>query len=149
MATADEVKELRDLTGISVMQCKAALEEAGGNISRALALLREKGSAIAATKSDRALGAGAVASYVHGNAVGAMVVLRSETDFVAKNTEFVALAREIAMQVAAIAPDNVPALLEQPYIKDEGRTVRDLIEGAIQKFGERVEIAEIARLSVH
>lgn len=148
MATADEVKKLRDMTGISVMQCKRALEEAGGDIETALEILRKKGSAIAAKKGDRTLGAGAIASYIHSTTVGAMVTLRSETDFVAKNAEFVALAKEIAMQVAAIGAENVEALLEQPYIKDGSKTVRDLVEGAVQKFGERVEVTEIVRFSV-
>lgn len=136
------------MTGISVMQCKHALEEAGGNVEEALEILRKKGSAIAAKKGDRTLGAGTIASYIHGTTVGAMVILRSETDFVAKNVEFVALAKEIAMQVAAISAENVAVLLEQPYIKDESKTVRDLIEGAVQKFGERIEVSEIVRFSV-
>ena len=81
--TSDQVKELRDETGISVMQCKAALEEAGGDKAKALLILSKKSGAIAAKKSDRALGAGAVQSYIHANKeVGSMVVLRSETDFV-------------------------------------------------------------------
>jgi elongation factor Ts len=148
MATTDEVKKLRDMTGISVMQCKAALEEAGGDVEKAIAILKGKGSAIAAKKADRALGAGAVSAYVHANSVGAMVTLQSETDFVAKNAEFIALARAIAMQVAAIGADDVAALLAQPYIKDESKSVRDLIEAAVQKFGERIEVGEIARFSV-
>lgn len=148
MPSADEVKKLRDMTGISVMQCKNALEEAVGDVEKALAILKAKGSAIAAKKGDRALGAGAVASYIHGNAVGALITLRSETDFVAKNAEFVALAKEIAMQVAAIGAESTAALLDQPYIKDESKTIRDLVEGAVQKFGERIEISEIARFSV-
>ena len=189
--TSDQVKELRDETGISVMQCKAALEEAGGDKAKALLILSKKSGAIAAKKSDRALGAGAVQSYIHANKeVGSMVVLRSETDFVSKNDEFVSLAREIALQVAASnpqyvrredipaeklkdieglfskevegKPDNLKAtilsgkvdaylkeivLLEQAYIKDPERKIKDLIEGAVQKFGERVEIERFARFS--
>ena len=101
----DQIKELRELTGISVMQCKAALEEAGGDMEKAKVLLRKKGSDVAAKKSERGLGAGVVESYIHNTKqVGAIVVLSCETDFVAKNEEFVALARNIAMQVAATAP---------------------------------------------
>jgi elongation factor Ts len=191
MATTDEVKKLRDMTGISVMQCKAALEEAQGDVEKALMILRKKGGAIAAKKGDRVLGAGAVASYIHGSTVGSMVTLRSETDFVARNPEFTALAKEVAMQVAATAPQFVRrediaetklaeikgmflkdvegkpenlkeqilagkvdaylkplVLLEQPFIKDDTKTVQDLINDATQKFGERIEVGEITRFSV-
>ncbi|HEU4677238.1 MAG TPA: elongation factor Ts [Candidatus Paceibacterota bacterium] len=103
--TSAQLKELRDLTGISVMQCKKALEEAGGDMDKAKIILQKKSGEIAAKKSDRALGAGVVGSYVHStNEVAAMVLLSCETDFVAKNPEFIALARDIAMHVAAQHP---------------------------------------------
>jgi elongation factor Ts len=103
--TSAQIKELRDQTGISVMQCKKALEEAGGDMEKALIILKRKRSEAAEKKSDRALGAGAVGVYTHNtNEVAAMVVLSCETDFVAKNEEFIALAREIAMHVAALYP---------------------------------------------
>jgi elongation factor Ts len=103
--TTEQIKELRDNTGLSIMQCKKALEEAGGDISKATILLQKKGAGIAAKKADRNLGAGRVASYVHttGN-IAALVELLCETDFVAKNEEFGALAYNIAMQVAATNP---------------------------------------------
>src|SRR3989344_53276 len=190
--TTETIKELRDATGISVMQCKKALEESDGDMNKALIILRKKGSEIAGKKGDRNLGAGTVASYVHntGN-VGATVVLLSETDFVAKNAEFKSLAYEIAMQVAATNPGfltkedidedarkdarevfkkevkDKPAemqgkilegklnayfkekiLLEQSFIKNPEMTIKDLIDGATQKFGERIEIAKFARFNV-
>lgn len=192
MASTDDVKKLRDMTGISVMQCKAALEEASDDFDKALMILRKKGSAIAAKKSDRELGAGAVAAYVHGNReIVASVILRSETDFVAKNEEFTALAYDIAMHIAATNPlyvsrDDIQpekleeikglfkndvadkpddlkeqilagkvdaylkgiVLLEQPFIKDQEKTVKGLTEEATQKFGERVEVGTFSRLSV-
>jgi len=110
-----KLKELRDKTGISVMQCKRALEEAEGDMDKAVIILKKKRSEAAEKKSDRELGAGAVGVYVHNtNEVAAMVLLACETDFVSKNQEFVALAKEIAMQVAATNPtyvskDQVPA----------------------------------------
>ena len=153
-------------------------------------MLRKKSGAAADKKSDRELGAGVIGSYVHDGAVGAMVVLSCETDFVAKNPEFPALAREIAMQVAAtdplyltdaeIAEDKKAAAMEiftkevegkpeemkakilegklasyfqssvlmnQPYIKDDSKSVRELVAEASQKFGERVEITKFARFS--
>lgn len=146
--TSEQVKELRDMTGISVMQCKAALEEADGDKAKALEILSKKSGAIAAKKSDRALGAGAVASYIHANKeVGSMVVLRSETDFVSKNEEFLALAREIALQVAAMSPETTEDLMAASYIKDPEKTIRDLVENATHKFGERIEIEKFVRFS--
>jgi elongation factor Ts len=101
----DQVKALRDETGVAVMQCKKALEDAGGDMEKARMMLRKKSGELAAKKSDRALGAGVVAAYIHGNAsVGAMVELSCETDFVSKNEEFRKLAYDIAMHVAATNP---------------------------------------------
>ena len=189
--TTESIKELREMTGVSVMQCKKALEEAGGDVAKATVILKKHSAASAEKKADRSLAAGAVGSYIHDGAIGAMAILSCETDFVAKNPEFVALAREIAMQIAATNPayttsDEIPAdakdaatavfekevadkpkdmqakilegklasyfrdqvLLEQVYIKDETKTVRDLLNEATQKFGERVEISRFTRLSV-
>jgi elongation factor Ts len=108
----DQIKALRDETGVAVMQCKKALEDAGGDMEKARMALRKKSGEIAAKKGDRTLGAGAVASYIHANGtVGAMVELSCETDFVAKNEEFKKLAYEIAMHVAAINP----CLIGRPF----------------------------------
>ncbi len=101
----DQIKELRDETGVAVMQCKKALEDAGGDMDKARMALRKKSGEIAAKKGDRTLAAGVVAAYIHGNnSVGAMVELACETDFVAKNEDFKQLAYEIAMHVAAVNP---------------------------------------------
>ncbi len=106
--TSAQIKELRDKTGISVMQCKKALEEAGGDMEKALIILKRKRSEAAEKKSDRALAAGTVGVYIHNtNEVAAMVLLSCETDFVSKNTEFIALARDIAMHVAALNPKYI------------------------------------------
>lgn len=102
----DMVKALRDETGVSIMQCKKALEDAGGDRDKALMALRKKSGDIAAKKSDRALGSGVIAAYIHANgSVGAMIELSCETDFVAKNPEFKQLAYDIAMHVAALNPE--------------------------------------------
>lgn len=106
--TSTQLKELRDKTGISVMQCKKALEEAGGDMDKAVIILKKKRSEAAEKKSDRELGAGAVGVYVHNtNEVASMVLLSCETDFVSKNEEFIALAREIAMHAAATNPTYI------------------------------------------
>ncbi len=145
--TIDLIKQLRDATGVSVMQCKKALEEAGGDLTKAVAVLKKHSGASARRKADRDLKAGTVGSYMHDGSVGAMVLLSCETDFVARNPEFGMLAREIAMQVAAMDPENTDDLLKQPYIKDETKTMHDLVNEAAQKFGERVEASRFARFS--
>lgn len=163
IATAD-IKALRDETGVSVMACKQALEEAGGDREQARVILRRQSGVSAAKKAGRALGAGVIVAYVHNTgSVAALVHLACETDFVAKNGEFAALAREMAMQVAALAPRVVSreegedgeaytadeVLVEQAYIKNPERTIRDVLESATQKFGERIAIAAMSRLSVN
>lgn len=108
MATTEEIKALRDATGVSVMQCKKALEEAGGDMEKAKVILRKISAQVASKKADRELGAGTVAAYTHaGGQVVGVVVLASETDFVSKNEEFSKLAYDIAMHVAAMAPQFI------------------------------------------
>lgn len=145
--TTDSIKELRDMTGVSVMQCKKALEEADGDSAKARIILKKHSAASALKKAERTLAAGAIGSYVHDGAIGAMVALSCETDFVAKNPEFGALARDIAMQVAAMDPEDTDALPGQPFIKDESKTVQQLLNEATQKFGERVEVSRFVRIS--
>ncbi len=147
--TTEQIKELREATGISVMLCKKALEEAGGDMDKARVILQEKGAASAAKKGDRELGAGVIASYVHSNAtVGAMVELGCETDFVSKNDEFKALAYDIAMHVAASGADQEVPLLDQPFIKNPDLTIGALVTNAIQKFGEKTEIVRVVRFGL-
>ena len=103
--TTEQVKQLRDETGISIMQCKKALEEAGGDIEKAKIILQKQSKVAAGKKADRTLAAGVIETYVHSNGnVGAMVILSCETDFVAKNDEFKALARDVAMHATAMNP---------------------------------------------
>lgn len=149
MITTEQIKELRDKTGLSVMQCKKALEASNGDMTAALEDLKKQGAEIAAKKGERALGAGLIGSYVHATkTIGAIVELNSETDFVAKNPEFGVLAAEIAMQVAATNPADLTALLAEPYIRDGAKTVGDLVKNAIQKFGENIEIRRFTRFSI-
>ena len=145
--TTDSIKELREMTGVSVMQCKKALEEAAGDVKMAVDILKKHSGASALKKANRELKAGTIGSYTHDGNIGAMVLLSCETDFVAKNPEFSALARELAMQVAAMDPETDENLLKQAFIKDAGKTVRNLLDEAAQKFGERTEITRFARLS--
>ena len=147
--TPEQVKELRDKTGISVMECKKALEQSSGDMDAALKVLNERAAAQVDKKADRTLGAGTIAAYVHANKqVGAMVSLACETDFVSNNEEFVALAYDIAMHISAMRPASKEELLAQPFIKDGEKTVADLISAATQKFGERTEIADFSCFAV-
>ncbi len=125
----DTVKELRDRTGISIMQCKKALEETEGNIEKAEVILRKRSGSVADKKSGRDLGAGTVASYIHDNTIGSLVLLSCETDFVGRNPEFIDLAREIAMQVAATNPT---------YLTTED-VPTDVREAALSVFKGEVE----------
>ncbi len=120
MITTEQIKDLRDQTGVSVMQCKKALEEADGSIEKALVILRKKSGDMAAKKADRTFGAGTVQAYIHstGN-VGSVVVLMCETDFVSGNEGFKSLARDIAMHVTA----SNPKFLKKEDITEEARNV--------------------------
>ncbi|MCX6712863.1 MAG: translation elongation factor Ts [Candidatus Vogelbacteria bacterium] len=146
LISTELIKELRERTGISLAQCKKALEDTAGDMEKALAVLHDAGTAIVEKKSTRTLAAGKVASYIHstGN-MGAMVEVHSETDFVAKNPEFRALADDMAMHIAAMQPVDTAELLEQPYVKDPSITVKDLVQNHVQKFGERIEIIRFVR----
>lgn len=190
--TSEQIKALREKTGISVMQCKKALEEAGGDAEKAIIILKKKGAEQAAKKADRELGAGVVEAYIHTNGtVGSIVELASETDFVSNNAEFKTLAKDIAMQITATAPEflkqtdiddaalakakelfiseaaDKPAelqekivqgkidsyfkdqvLLNQDFIKNPEVTIQGLIDGAIQKFGEKIEIVRFKRFEI-
>lgn len=162
--TTADIKALRELTGAGIMDSKRALEEAGGDIKRAQDILREKGIASAAKKSDRETEQGVIESYIHsGGRIGAMVEANCETDFVARTEDFKALAHDIAMQVAAMNPrfideSEIPdgedvdpqesCLLQQPFIKDPGMTIDELIKELIGKLGENIRIRRFSRFSL-
>ncbi len=192
MITTEQIKELRDTTGVSVMQCKKALEEAEGNIEKAIVILRKKSGEIAAKKGDRTFGAGTIQAYIHSTGrVGTIVELLCETDFVSGNDEFKSLARDIAMHITASNPkflrkediteearnlakevfmkevEGKPkemqdkilegklatyfgemVLLNQPFIKNPDLTIESLVQAAVQKFGEKIEISRFERFGV-
>ena len=162
--TTADIKALRELTGAGIMDSKRAIEEAGGDIERAQDILREKGIASAAKKSDRETEQGIIESYIHsGGRIGAMIEANCETDFVARTEDFKALAHDIAMQVAAMNPrfideSEIPdgedvdpqesCLLQQPFIKDPGMTIDELIKELIGKLGENIRIRRFSRFSL-
>ncbi len=156
--SAQAVKSLREKTGAGVMECKKALQDAGGNEEKAMELLRQKGLAKHSKVAGREVSQGLVESYIHtGGRIGALVEVNCETDFVARTPEFRTLAREVAMQVASMDPSEVGtleggqgnnALLDQEYIRDPRRTIRDLVKEAIGKLGENIQISRFIRFEV-
>ena len=193
----DEIKKLREATAASIAYCQQALVEAEGDFDKAKKILELKGMTKAASKSERAVGAGIIDSYIHHNKqLGVLLDIRSETDFVARNQEFISLAHEICLQIAAndpqwVALEDVPAeiieekkqlfqrelakegksgksqevaekivqgkvnsfleescLLEQIYLKDNAKKVKDVINLAIGKLGENIKINSFRRLSI-
>ncbi|OGE81910.1 MAG: translation elongation factor Ts [Candidatus Doudnabacteria bacterium RIFCSPLOWO2_02_FULL_48_8] len=143
--TTDDVKKLRDQTGAGMMDAKKALQEAG-NFEEAVKLLQKRGHAAMAKKSERAAGEGLIVSYVHtGSKVGVLLELNCETDFVARNEEFKKLAQEVAMQIAAVYPVDVSELLEQDYIRDPQKKVKDLVAETVGKLGENIQLRRFTR----
>jgi len=192
--TAEMVKELRELTGAGVLDCKKALEATAGDREKAAIILREKGLAAAAKKADRKAADGRVEAYVHsGNKLATIVEVNCETDFVARTEQFIAFCHDLAMQVAAqnprwvsredisaadleaqkeeyreqMAAENKPqalwerimegklakfyqesCLLEQPFIKDDTKTIQQLLIETIAKLGENIVIKRFARFQI-
>lgn len=163
--TADAVKTVRDLTGAGFIDCKNAVAEADGDVDEAVALLRKKGIAKGRALADRrgtaGLNQGVIESYIHpGGRVGVLLELNCATDFVARTDEFKELARNLAMQVAAMDPefvghDDVPehfqgslsesALLAQPYVRDQSQSVQEMLAAAIGKLGENIRVRRFLR----
>lgn len=147
--TINQIKKLRTQTGAGIMEIKKALEEAGGDEKRALKILKKMGTIKAGKKEKRKTGEGVVEAYIHVNGkVGSLVVLACETDFVARTAEFKNLAHEIAMQVCAMNPRDNKELLAQLWIRDESKTISDLIKEHIAKFGENIKLEDFKRLEV-
>ena len=159
--TTGMIKKLREQSGAGIMDCRSALVGCGGDIDKALAMLREKGLLKAQKKAERVTSQGLVEAYIHtAGRIGSMVEINCETDFVARTDEFKQLAHCLAMQVAALAPRYISAeeikegealdpmeacLLSQPYIKDPTRTVKDIIVEVIARTGENIKVRRFIR----
>ncbi len=155
------IKELRSQCGAGVMECRNALLEVKGDMEKALQVLKEKGLLKAEKKADRVTAQGLVEAYVHtGGRIGALVEVNCETDFVARTDEFKELAHDLAMQVAALSPQYISqeelpvgadvapqsaCLLQQPFIRDPEKTVRDMIVEVIAKVGENIRVSRFKR----
>jgi len=194
MENIELIKQLREETGVSLGQCKKAIEESGGDLEKAKEILRKWGEDLAGKKSSRSTKEGIIESYIHANGkIGVLVVLKCETDFVARNPEFKELAHNLALHIAASAPEylseeDIPeeviekeknlyreqfknsgkpeeiiekiiqgkletfkkekVLLNQPYIKDDSKTIRELLNQYISKLGENITIEKFVRLEI-
>jgi len=194
MSKLDQIKKLREITGLSIMECKKALEETGYDLEKAKIVLKSKIGELALKKTERKTGEGIIESYIHPNRkIGAMLEILCESDFVAKSEDFQKLAHEICLQIAAqnprfVRPEDVPeeflagerkifqeqlknsgkskklvdeivenklkkykeeiSLISQPWIRDETRTIKDLIDEYIAKFGENIVIKRFVRYEI-
>jgi elongation factor Ts len=162
--TSEMIRELREKTGAGVMDCKRALEATDGDVDRAVKYLAEQGMASAARKAHRETAQGLVESYIHaGGRIGVIVEVNCETDFVARTPDFQALARELAMQIAAMNPlvvteEDLPegaegspeqlVLLKQSYIRDQSKDIRSLINETIGKTGENIQVRRFSRFEL-
>ena len=188
--TADQVRQLREMTGAGMMECKKALSETSGGLEKAVDVLRKSGIARAEKRADRAASQGRVDSYIHDARIGVLIEVNCETDFVARTDDFKALCKDLAMQVAAagaefVRPEEVPAeriarereiyaaqlasegkpanilekildgkvrkfysevcLLDQPFIKDDKKSVGDLVKETAAKTGENIQVRRFVR----
>jgi elongation factor Ts len=147
--TADDVKRLREEMGAGMMDCKKALDEADGDYEKAKEIVRQRGLAKAEKKADRETKEGYIASYVHATGKSAALVeILCETDFVARNPEFQTMAKDIAMQVVAMSPENVDELLKQEFIKNPSVTIEDLVKQLSGKIGEKFVVNRFMRYVV-
>lgn len=143
------LKRLRNEMQASITDCRTALEESNGDYQKALLWLKKRGIEIVEKKKGRATGQGLIDCYIHQNGkIGAMVEVLCETDFVARTSEFKNLAHEIAMQVASMNPKDVDTLLKQEYIRDNSKTVGDLIKENIAKLGENIVVSKFSRFEI-
>ncbi len=150
MSTITDIKTLREETGAGILEVKQALEDAGGDVSKARAALLAKSSAKAAKKADRTAGDGLIYSYIHnGGKMGSLVHVACETDFVAKTEDFKKLTHEIALQVCTDAYESVEALLASEYMRDSSKTIQDIINDTVAKTGEKIELRRFVKYSIN
>jgi elongation factor Ts len=143
------VKKIRIETGLGIMEIKSALEEANGDEKKAKEILKEKGFKKAESKTERETHQGRVATYTHTTGkIGVMVELLCETDFVAKHEDFMELAKDICLQIAAMDPKDVDELLKQEFIKDPSMTIEEKIKSLVAKFGENMKLTRFARFEI-
>lgn len=145
----EQVKKIREETGLSVMEIKSALEEASGDEKKAKEILRKKGLEKVAKRAEKETRQGRVATYTHATGkIGVMVELLCETDFVARNEEFIGVARDICLQVAAMGETDPSKLAESEFVKDPSLKVGDLVASLVAKFGENIKLGRVERFEI-
>lgn len=165
----EKIKQLRAATGLGLQDCRKALEESGGDIERAVEILKQKGIEVMKKKVNREASEGVIEAYVHfSHKVGALVEVNCETDFVARNEEFKQFAKDLAMHITALAPEYISeeditkkemsveekemlknqCLLNQAFVKDSSVTIRDYLNSLAAKFGEKIVIKRFSRFSL-
>ncbi|MCP6719415.1 MAG: translation elongation factor Ts [Patescibacteria group bacterium] len=145
MVTLDKIKQLRNITGLSIMECKKALEEVSGDVDKAKEILKKLGKDFAGKRTGSETKEGIVDSYIHsGKKMGVLLELNCESDFVARSEDFQKLAHEICLQITAVSSEETP-LLEQQWIRDEAKTIKDLVNEYIARFGENITIKRFIR----
>jgi elongation factor Ts len=167
----EQIKKLREETSLGISECRKALEDSRGDIIKAKELLKKRGLELAAKKSDRITRSGRIASYVHfDNKIGVLLEVNSETDFVARNEEFIRFASDAALHIAAMNPryikrEDIPqeiikeqadpeafykasCLMEQPFVKDTSLTIKDYLNSIVAKVGENIAVSRFARFQL-
>lgn len=139
------VKKLRDITNAGIMDCRKALIKVEGDLEKAQEILRQKGAEKAEKKKDRATNSGKIEAYIHEDGAGVLIELNCETDFVAKNEMFQELSKDIALQTAQTSPKSLEELLAQPFIKDNSKTVEDVLKEVIGTIGENMSVRRFER----
>lgn len=149
MVTIAQIKQLRQETSVSISECKKALREAKGDINLAKEILKKLGKEFAQKQAEKEAKEGLITTYLHPNKkIGVILELNCETDFVAKSEDFQKLAHELCLQIAAMYPEDVDSLFLQHWIKEETKTVKELMESYIAKFGENILIKRFNRYEI-
>lgn len=144
----EDIKKLREMTGVGITDAKKALVEAEGDFDKALDAMRAKGLTKAAKRSEREARSGLIGSYSHDGRIGVVVELNCETDFVAKTNEFKELVKDLTLHIAASNPTDKKELLSQPFVKNPEQTVGELISGHIAKLGENIVVKRFSRFEL-
>lgn len=167
----EQIKKLREATSLGISECRKALEDSKGDIIKAMELLKKRGLELAAKKSDRVARAGRIASYVHfDHKIGVLLEVNSETDFVARNEEFIRFSSDAALHIAAMNPryikrEDIPqeiikeqtdpeafyktsCLMEQPFVKDPSLTIKDYLTSIVAKVGENIVVSRFVRFQL-
>jgi len=143
------VKKIRIETGLSIGEIKTAVEEAGGDEAKAKQILKDLGLKKVEKRAEKEVHQGRVATYTHTTGkIGVMVELLCETDFVAKNEEFVQVTRDLCLQIAAMSPANTEELLEMDFIKDPSKKIKDMVTALVAKFGENIKVGRMERFEI-